>query len=217
MYKGKVHDLIGLLELFSKIIVNDIFFSNQCLIKNLLDLTVLILNCFPLFCFSFVIKDTASGQKSIAPILDLLTKLKMGDKVLTAIILPSLADNVHYKSFKVTPRWQVSCKICSRVLNPKVFGLSLPHELIIRNTNISLYPWLCWLRISFLLILLLYLLLFLHKLTLSIQPICLVIILNQYNVTLLDWYFKMCTLKKNVSFIFTEIPIMEIWSHFLLL
>ncbi|RUS86926.1 hypothetical protein EGW08_005331 [Elysia chlorotica] len=38
--------------------------------------------------------------------LDLLTKLKMHDKVLTAVILPSLADNIHYRSFKVTPRRQ---------------------------------------------------------------------------------------------------------------
>ncbi|GFR62934.1 xanthine dehydrogenase [Elysia marginata] len=38
--------------------------------------------------------------------LDFLTKVDMSSKVLTAVVLPSLPDNVHYRSFKVTPRWQ---------------------------------------------------------------------------------------------------------------
>ena len=52
-------------------------------------------------------KDTPSGDRSTVSLLDFLTKVDMSDKVITAVILSSLADNVTYRTFKITPRWQV--------------------------------------------------------------------------------------------------------------
>ncbi|GFS19663.1 indole-3-acetaldehyde oxidase [Elysia marginata] len=47
-----------------------------------------------------------NGQTTTVSMLDFLTKVDMSDKVITAVLLPSLPDNVVYRSFKVTPRWQ---------------------------------------------------------------------------------------------------------------
>ncbi|KAK3789286.1 hypothetical protein RRG08_001676, partial [Elysia crispata] len=49
--------------------------------------------------------DTATSKKQCVSLLDFL-KVNMSCKVLTAVILPKLADNVVYRSFKITPRWQ---------------------------------------------------------------------------------------------------------------
>ena len=46
--------------------------------------------------------------------MEFLTKVDMSDKVITAVLLPSLPDNVVYRSFKITPRWQVRCEVHDR-------------------------------------------------------------------------------------------------------
>ncbi|GFO23340.1 xanthine dehydrogenase/oxidase [Plakobranchus ocellatus] len=50
--------------------------------------------------------DTASSAKKTVPLLEFMTSVNMSGKVLTAVILPRLADNVVYRTFKITPRWQ---------------------------------------------------------------------------------------------------------------
>ena len=64
------------------------------------------LNCH--YDASFVFEGASTGQKMKACMEDFLTKVDMSDKVITAVLLPSLEGNVVYRSFKITPRWQVS-------------------------------------------------------------------------------------------------------------
>lgn len=47
-----------------------------------------------------------TGQKTTSSMLDFLAKVDMTNKVITAVLMPSLADNAVYRSFKITPRWQ---------------------------------------------------------------------------------------------------------------
>lgn len=50
--------------------------------------------------------DAVVNETSKYSLLDFLRKVKMDGKVIVAIELPKLADNVVFKSFKITPRWQ---------------------------------------------------------------------------------------------------------------
>ena len=54
------------------------------------------------------IKDSQNGEKTTVSMMEFLTEVDMSDKVIVAVLLPSLADNVVYRSFKVKPRSQVS-------------------------------------------------------------------------------------------------------------
>ncbi|KAK3739272.1 hypothetical protein RRG08_050477 [Elysia crispata] len=49
---------------------------------------------------------TDTGLKIVATMQDFLSKVDMLNKVISAVLLPSLPDNVVYRSFKITPRWQ---------------------------------------------------------------------------------------------------------------
>ncbi|RUS82188.1 hypothetical protein EGW08_010070, partial [Elysia chlorotica] len=51
------------------------------------------------------ILDAATSKKQTVSLADFL-QVNMTCRVLTAVILPKLADNVVYRSFKITPRWQ---------------------------------------------------------------------------------------------------------------
>ncbi|CAG5124756.1 unnamed protein product, partial [Candidula unifasciata] len=50
--------------------------------------------------------DTSSGKITKHPILEFLQKVKMAGKVLAFLEIPKFEENEHYRSFKITPRWQ---------------------------------------------------------------------------------------------------------------
>ncbi|GFS13937.1 xanthine dehydrogenase [Elysia marginata] len=51
--------------------------------------------------------DTATRKKQTTSLLEFVS-VDMSNKVLTAVILPRLEENIVYRSFKITPRWQNS-------------------------------------------------------------------------------------------------------------
>lgn len=50
--------------------------------------------------------DSLSGETSKHSLIDFLS-VKMSGQILLAVELPQLADGDVFKSFKITPRWQV--------------------------------------------------------------------------------------------------------------
>ncbi|GFO39138.1 indole-3-acetaldehyde oxidase [Plakobranchus ocellatus] len=67
--------------------------------------------------------SATSGKKETTSMMDFLNKVDMTDMVLTAVILPCLADNVVYRSFKITPRWQNAHAYVNAAFNIPIEGL----------------------------------------------------------------------------------------------
>ncbi|GFO17413.1 xanthine dehydrogenase/oxidase [Plakobranchus ocellatus] len=67
--------------------------------------------------------SSTSGKKETSSMMDFLNKVDMTDRVLTAVILPCLADNVVYRSFKITPRWQNAHAYVNAAFNIPIEGL----------------------------------------------------------------------------------------------
>ena len=62
---------------------------------------------------SAVCSDSSSGSETWVSLVDLVTTVSMQGKVITAVHLPALDPLDHYRSFKVTPRSQVSLSASS--------------------------------------------------------------------------------------------------------
>ncbi|GFO17429.1 xanthine dehydrogenase/oxidase [Plakobranchus ocellatus] len=67
--------------------------------------------------------SSAFSKRETTSMMDFLNKVDMTDSVLTAVILPCLADNVVYRSFKITPRWQNAHAYINAAFNIPIEGL----------------------------------------------------------------------------------------------
>ncbi|XP_012939556.1 xanthine dehydrogenase isoform X2 [Aplysia californica] len=73
---------------------------------------------------SVTVYDAAKKKSHDYPMVEFLRKVDMTNKVILALVFPTLEKNVHYRSFKITPRSQnahayVNAALCVPINSPK--------------------------------------------------------------------------------------------------